>query len=299
MNGVLVVDKPCGPTSHDVVAHARVTLGVKRVGHTGTLDPLASGVLPLVVGRATRLARFLSGGDKAYEASIRLGLATATYDAASAPSSLPPPPPITPEEVLGALDAFRGSFWQTPPPYSAKKIGGVRAYTLARAARPAEPKPVEVSVRELALDSFKEGVVRVRVISSAGFYVRSLAHDLGVRLGCGAFLQALRRTASAGFKLADAVPLEALQAEPARAVDAFVAIDHLLTHLPAAVLSRQGAQRAGHGNAVAGTDISRWLLGLDGGDTSPIRLLDEAGALIAIARPGVAGGVLHPLVVLV
>jgi tRNA pseudouridine55 synthase len=138
-------------------------------------------------------------------------------------------------------------------------------------------------------------------VCSAGFYVRSLAHDLGARLGCGGYLESLRRTMSAGFRLADAVALEALEADPARAVDAFVAMDHLLPHLPAAVLSPRGAERAAHGNTVGGPDILRLLPGLDGGAAvagTPVRLLDDDGALVAIARGG-TGAVLHPVVVLI
>jgi tRNA pseudouridine55 synthase len=305
VNGLLVIDKPTGPTSHDVVARARALVGVKRIGHTGTLDPLASGVLPLVVGRATRLARFLAGGEKSYDAVVRLGRTTDTYDAlgtfaaASVPVDL-----LTAEEVDRALDAFRGTLWQTPPPYSAKRIGGVRAYALARASKPAEPKPVEVTVRQLTLESYDAGAVRLQVVCSAGFYVRSLAHDLGARIGCGGYLESLRRTASGGFRLADAVPLATLEADPSRAVDAFVPMDHLLTHLPAAVLSVRGAERAAHGNAVTSPDIVHRLPGLEGlegaiaDDEVPVRLLDEAGSLLAIARAG-PRAFLHPVVVLI
>jgi tRNA pseudouridine55 synthase len=302
VNGVLVINKPPGPTSHDVVASARRLLGVKRVGHTGTLDPLASGVLPLVVGRATRLARFLSGGDKSYEAVIRLGRTSDTYDAlGKLAESSAPVSHLTAEEVAGALDAFRGVFWQVPPSYSAKRIGGVRAYTLARASKPAEPKPVEVSVHGLTLERYEAGVAHVRIVCSAGFYVRSLAHDLGARLGCGAYLEALRRTASGGFRLEDAVPLAALEADPSRVVDAFVPMDQLLTHLPAAVLSPSGAERAAHGNAVGGADIVQRIAGveeIDQASDTPVRLLDDGGALVAIARAG-TGAALHPIVVLV
>lgn len=302
MNGVLVIDKPTGPTSHDIVARARRLLGVKRVGHTGTLDPLASGVLPLVVGRATRLARFLSGGEKAYEAVIRLGRMTDTYDAlGKLAESSTPVSQLTADDVAGALDAFRGVFWQVPPPYSAKRVGGVRAYTLARAAKPVEPKPVRVSVQSLTLDRYEAGAAHVRIVCSAGFYVRSLAHDLGAQLGCGAHLEALRRTSSGGFRLEDAVLLPDLEAEPPRAADAFVPMDHLLTNLPAAVLSRRGTERAAHGNAVGGPDILRRIAGIEGLDQAPetaVRLLDDAGALVAIARAG-AGAALHPIVVLV
>ena len=302
MNGLLVIDKPSGPTSHDVVARARRLLGVKRVGHTGTLDPLASGVLPLVVGRATRLARFFSGGEKCYDAVIRLGRTTNTYDALGTfTETTTPIDDVTPDAVSRLLEEFRGTQWQTPPPYSAKKIGGVRAYALARAAKPAEPRPAEVTVHRLTLESYAEGAVRLRIVCSAGFYVRSLAYDVGVRLGCGAYLESLRRTASGGFDLADAIPLSTFEAEPARGLEAFVPMDHLLTHLPAAVLSSRGSERAAHGNAVTGTDIVQHVPGLEGhaaaGDAA-VRLLDDAGSLLAIARPG-PGAFLHPVVVLI
>jgi tRNA pseudouridine55 synthase len=301
VNGVLVIDKPSGPTSHDVVARARRLLGVRRVGHTGTLDPLASGVLPLVVGRATRLARFLSGGEKCYDAVVRLGHSTNTYDALGTVGE--PAGSIehlTRETVDSLLNEFRGTLWQTPPPYSAKKIGGVRAYALARAAKPAEPKPVQVVVHRLTFEGYAAGAVHLRIVCSAGFYVRSLAHDLGVRLGCGGHLESLRRTASGGFDLADAVPLPAIEAEPARGLEAFVQLDHLLTHLPAAVLSSRGSERAAHGNTVSGLDIVERVPGLEGtaeADT-PVRLLDDAGSLLAIAKPG-PGPLLHPVVVLI
>jgi tRNA pseudouridine55 synthase len=302
VNGLLVVDKPSGPTSHDVVGRARALLGVKRVGHTGTLDPLATGVLPLVVGRATRLARFLAGGEKCYDAVVRFGRTTDTYDALGKfAEATAPVEGLTREAVDGALEAFRGTFWQTPPPYSAKRMGGIRAYALARAAKPAEPKPAEVTVHRLTLEGYDAGAARFCVVCSAGFYVRSLAHDLGARLGCGGYLESLRRTASGGFDLADAVPLAVLEADPTRAADAFVPMDHLLTHLPAAVLSSKGSERAAHGNAVTGPDIVRRLPGLEGADAAadaPVRLLDDAGSLLAIARSG-PGQFLHPVVVLI
>src|SRR4051794_19350465 len=146
MNGVLVIDKPEGPTSHDVVARARRALGTRRVGHTGTLDPLATGVLPLVVGRATRLASLFSGSEKEYEAGIRLGLATDPYDAAGRTGPVPAAPDgIDPDTIESALEAFRGTYLQSPPAYSAKKIDGVAAYTLARRNEAVQPSPVTVS----------------------------------------------------------------------------------------------------------------------------------------------------------
>ena len=198
MDGVLVVDKPAGPTSHDVVSRVRRVLGTKRIGHTGTLDPLATGVLPLVIGRATRLASLLSGADKEYDAGVRLGLSTETYDAADRVGPPPDPPPdIDFMRVELALDQFRGTFEQAPPAYSAKKIDGVAAYKLARRHTPVQPRSVQVTVAHLALHSYDRGLAQLRVRASAGFYVRSLAHDLGQRLGCGAHLETLRRVRAA------------------------------------------------------------------------------------------------------
>ncbi|MGH9372290.1 MAG: tRNA pseudouridine(55) synthase TruB, partial [Vicinamibacterales bacterium] len=188
MNGVLVVDKPAGPTSHDVVARTRRAIGVSRIGHTGTLDPLATGVLPLVVGRATRLARFLTIDEKEYVAGVRLGSATATYDAEDRVIRDPDGGPILLKPVPGAsvgeeqfrevLPEFSGTYWQVPPPFSAKKIGGTPAYLYARLRKEVEVRPVKVTVRELDVLEYANGLAKVRVVCSSGFYVRSLAHDI-------------------------------------------------------------------------------------------------------------------------
>jgi tRNA pseudouridine55 synthase len=249
LDGILVVDKPAGPTSHDVVDRVRRAIGVRRIGHTGTLDPFATGVLALVVGRATRLAQFLTAADKAYDATIRLGIATDTYDltgrvAGASPGSpddgLPPgaafPDRAAVEQVLAT---FLGTYPQAPPPFSAKKIDGVRAYVKARQGTPVEPRPVVVSAHELALESVEGGVVRVRIRCSTGFYVRALAHALGERLGVGAHLEALRRTRSAGFGIDDAVRSTASARGRARRPATCAASD-ALPHLPAA-LTESGA----------------------------------------------------------
>jgi tRNA pseudouridine55 synthase len=302
MNGVLIVDKPSGPTSHDVVARVRRALRTRRIGHTGTLDPLATGVLPLVIGRATRLASLLSAGEKAYEAQVRLGCATETYDAAERlAAGLPPPaaPPVDRVAVEAALQAFRGSYLQAPPPYSAKKIGGVAAHRLARRGTPAAPEPVMVTVTELRLTGLDEGLARIAVTASAGFYVRSLAHELGASLGCGAHLEALRRVRAGSFRLQDAVPLETVEAEGDGAAGRLMPLERLLEELPAVTVGERGARRVSHGNDVGIEDFTA------GGGTSweasgaaRIRLLDESGHLLAIARPG-AGGALRPAIVLV
>jgi tRNA pseudouridine55 synthase len=302
MDGVLVIDKPSGPTSHDVVARARRALREKRIGHTGTLDPLATGVLPLVIGRATRLASFLSSGAKTYEAHVRLGSATATYDAAERLAAGDPPPaaPEVPRAQLEeALEAFRGTYLQAPPPYSAKKIGGVAAYRLARRDVPAQPDPVPVTVSRLELGQYAAGLAIVTVTATAGFYVRSLAHDLGGRLGCGAHLEGLRRTCAGTFTLADAVPLEVVERNGLEAHDRLIPMQSLLPEFPTVHLNERGELRASHGNAVTIDDVEHGSGAvLEGMQHQNVRLLTPSGALLGIAKP-FPGGILRPTIVLV
>lgn len=295
MNGLLIVDKPAGPTSHDVVARVRRVLRTQRIGHTGTLDPLATGVLPLVVGSATRLASLLSGVDKEYVAGIRLGRATDTYDAAGAAGPCPEPPhDIDASSVDASLHHFRGTFEQLPPPFSAKKIGGVPAYKLARRNRPVQPAPVSVTVRSLTLEAYQNGLARVRVTASAGFYVRSLAHDLGQRLGCGAYLEALRRVRVGSYAEASAIPLDDVEREGSGAAGRIISVDQLLPEIPAVILNEWAVRRATHGNEIMAEDANAST----SGGSQTYRLLDSSGRLIAIAesRPG---GLLHPVTVLV
>ena len=337
-HGVLVIDKPTGLTSHDVVACVRRATGLRRIGHTGTLDPIATGVLPLVLGRATRLAPFLSATAKTYEAVFRLGMVTDTYDvtgnvvesprpregrggepvwlASVSPGDEPPGVRDTPALVVDqrinweALEAaragFLGTFWQRPPRFSAKKIGGVRAYRLARHQKPAEPEPVEVTVHEFEILAFEGKRLRCRLTCSPGFYVRALAHELGIRLGCGACVEALRRERSAGFGLDAAVPLDVVAAEGAAALNRLTPLPDLLLHLPAFELTDRGAERAVHGNTVLPGDVT--AMPTPSGAVRPgfasaikpgrVRLLGRRGELIAIAETA-PGGLLHPTIVLV
>lgn len=299
MSGVLVIDKPAGPTSHDVVGRVRRALGTSRIGHTGTLDPLATGVLPLVVGRATRLASLFSGAEKEYDAGVRLGLATDTYDAALLTGPTPPPPPgIGAAEVDAVLAEFRGRFSQYPPAYSAKKINGVAAYTLARRNEPVQPHAVPVTVHSLALVAYADGLARLQIRCSAGFYVRSLAHDLGARLGCGAHLETLRRGRAGCFDESAACRLHEVEAEGAAAARRLVPLSALLPEVPGVILTERGVRRASHGNDLAGDDFAA----SPGGPPAPAaerwRLLDGRGMLLGIAerRPD---GALHPVIVLV
>lgn len=290
--GVLVVDKPAGPTSHDLVAVARRALGERRIGHCGTLDPMATGVLVLAVGQATRLARFLSSDDKHYDARIRFGRVTATYDVTGpvlAESAARP----TRDQVERALDACRGAFLQTPPAFSAKKLDGERAYEVARRAGDGPVlEAVPVTLHEVHLTSFDGDVAEVSMRVSAGFYVRSLAHDIGRRLGMGACLEALRRTRSGAFGLEGAVTVDTLATLGRQALAGLVLpMERLLPQVPAVTLSAEMAVSARRGLDVRAPD--GWPAG-----TPLARLLDERGRLLGMAGPGARAGFLHPFVVL-
>lgn len=305
MDGVLVVDKPAGLTSHDVVAHARRALGVRRVGHVGTLDPLATGVLPLVVGRATRLASLLSAGRKTYEGSILLGVSTDTYDAtgtivADARDRMGGAPDRT--AVERAAQAFVGTLPQRPPPFSAKKIRGVRAYRLARGNRPVALEPVAVTAHAVEVLAVDDTRVRCRVTCDPGFYVRAFAHDLGAALGCGACLETLRRERNGAFDLRGAVSLEEIAAGGPAVGGRMVPLAELLPEVPRLVLTDHGARRARHGNDLTAADVVSSSAGRlprpapDGAEVA--KLYDRQGVLIAVAKAG-DGRLLHPKIVLV
>ena len=211
MDGLLVVDKPGGMTSHDVVHRVRKITGERSIGHLGTLDPMATGVLPLLLGKFTRLAQFFNSAEKSYTGTIRFGFATDTYDADGEIVGLRVEPSLTMNQVLAAAARFRGHIEQMPPAFSAKKIAGVPAYKMARAGKPVELKPVTIHIASfevIALDG-PEAVFSMRV--SSGGYVRGVAHELGHDLGCGAHLSSLRRTQAGPFTLSDAHPLNELE----------------------------------------------------------------------------------------
>jgi tRNA pseudouridine55 synthase len=211
LDGIVVVNKPSGWTSHDVVAKMRGIAGTRSVGHLGTLDPIATGVLPVMVGQATRLARYFGQSEKAYEAVARFGFATTTYDREGEPTTPVTDAHISAEQVEACLATMRGDISQMPPPVSAKKIGGVPAYKLARKNLPVELAAVPVSIYELTLVGAEGDRARLRVRCSAGTYIRSIVHDLGVALGCGAHVVELIRTASGSFTLDAAHTLDDLQ----------------------------------------------------------------------------------------
>jgi tRNA pseudouridine55 synthase len=216
MNGVLIIDKPAGLTSHDVVNRVRRLLNQRSVGHLGTLDPMATGVLPLVIGNFTRLAQFYVSSEKTYEGTVRFGFCTDTYDAEGEPTSDPKEVSLRQEDLEPVLARFRGAIEQTPPPFSAKKIKGVPAYKLARKQKEVKLKSVQVEIKELEVLGVDVDRMRFRACVASGTYMRSVAHDLGQVLGCGAHLESLRRTAVAEFTQNDAHTLEELAAKAGR-----------------------------------------------------------------------------------
>jgi tRNA pseudouridine55 synthase len=296
VDGLFVVDKPAGPTSHDVVQRMRRILKERSIGHTGTLDPMATGVLALVLGRATRLAKFLSASDKSYEAVVTLGQCTDTYDADGEPVGAPHQGPLpTRAAVEAALSEFQGTFLQRPPAYSAKKIGGQRSYKLARlGSDPRQLAAVEVTARAVEVIAQSGADVTLRVDCSAGFYVRSLAHDLGERLGTGGHLSALRRTRVGDFALNAAMSLDAAEQDPDEAASFVIPMAQLLPGFPAVVLNAEGVLRASHGRDLRPADLERGERA-----TEPYcRLLDRDGGLVGIGEPGSTPGLLHPSIVL-
>jgi tRNA pseudouridine55 synthase len=293
LNGVIVVDKPEGWTSHDVVSKLRRIANTKRVGHLGTLDPIATGVLPLVVGRATRLSQFYVRSDKVYEGVVRFGWSTDTYDRAGEPVSEKLDVTLQPEEIERLLERFRGEFLQTPPPVSAKKIAGRKAYELARAAVTVQLEPVSVHVYELTLLEMTGAEVRLRALCSGGTYLRSIAHDLGEAMGCGAHLKDLRRLASAEFDIAHArtLPQLATLAEEERLVDAVVPAADLLPAFSNVYVDELTAMQIRQGRNFAASPFRSQTA------ARYVKALTRQGELLAIGE-AVLPNVYHPCVVL-
>ena len=206
-----MIDKPAGMTSHDVVSRLRRITGERSIGHLGTLDPMATGVLPLLLGKFTRLAQYFSTAEKSYSGTIRFGFATDTYDAEGAAAGVDAHPALTLEQVRGAAARFHGEMEQLPPPFSAKKIAGTPAYKLARAGKPVELKAAKVHIASFEIAAVDGCEASFAMSISAGGYVRSVAHEMGQDMGCGAHLSSLRRTRAGAFTLAEARRLEELQ----------------------------------------------------------------------------------------
>jgi tRNA pseudouridine55 synthase len=274
LNGAIIVDKPAGWTSHDVVNKVRRLAGTKKVGHLGTLDPGATGVLPLLIGKATRLAQYYGSSDKRYEGTVRFGFATDTWDAEGKAVSTPVEVTLDPSWAESAVAAFRGPLKQVPPPISAKKIGGVPAYKLARSNQTVELAPCDVEIYAIEIARCEGDELDLSVHCSPGTYLRSIAHELGALLGTGAHLKSLRRTASGSFSLADArtIPLLERLAADERIYDAVLPMSELLPDFPAEVVdaTTAGFIRQGRDFRVspfrAGASTARYVkaVGADG-----------------------------------
>lgn len=278
VDGVVVIDKPAGWTSHDVVAKIRNLLKVKKVGHTGTLDPFATGVLPLTLGKATRLTNYFLASDKVYHGVMRFGYATTTYDIEGAPLEEDARPDVDPSRIQEIMKRYQGTIRQTIPPYSAKKVQGKPLYAYAREGIAMAPSTKEVTIKSLTLVAVDGCEVEFELACKAGAYARSLAHDIGRDYGCGAHLVQLRRTQSGGFPIEAATPLnEGDEFHPREHfVRRVIPLRDLLREIPAIVISEGDSRKVLHGmdlNLVT----ANW-------ESDEYRLVDESGELIALAR---------------
>ena len=290
MNGVVIIDKPTSLTSHDVVNRVRRILGQRSVGHLGTLDPLATGVLPLVIGNLTRLAQFYTTSEKVYEGVIRFGFATDTYDAEGEPTTSSKSVQVTLQQCRELATGFRGVVEQMPPPFSAKKIHGVPAYKLARKQREVPLKPIKVEIKEFEIVDVGNDRASFRARVASGTYMRSVAHEMGRQLGCGGHLASLRRTALAEFDLAEAHSLDKLDsaAKTQQLEDVCVHPRKLLPQFPSVTASDEMAARIRSGRTVNLPELSR---------AKQVKVFYGQRELISIASR-VAGTLFHPKIVL-
>jgi tRNA pseudouridine55 synthase len=290
MNGVLVVDKASGLTSHDVVNRARRILQQRSVGHLGTLDPLATGLLPLVIGNMTRLAQFYLAAEKTYEGVVRFGFSTDTYDAEGEADGPAQPVTLSLQQVRQLAAGFCGVVEQMPPPFSAKKVHGVPAHKLARKHRAVQLKPVQVEIKEFEILSLEGDRATFRARVAPGTYMRSVAHEMGLQLGCGAHLAALRRTRSGEFRLADAHSLEQVEsaAQAGSIGELFIHPRKLLPQFPSVTATAEAAASLRNGRAVNLPDFSAARL---------VKVFQGQSELIAIVAR-VAGTLFRPKIVL-
>ena len=290
MNGVLIIDKPSGLTSHDVVHRVRRIVGQRSVGHLGTLDPMATGVLPIVLGNMTRLAQFYLKSEKTYEGVIRFGFATDTYDAEGEPAGEPHELTHSLEQVQEMTARFKGVIEQTPPPFSAKKIQGVPAYKLARKKKDVQLKPVQVEVKEFEIFSLEDCRASFRARVGSGTYVRSIAHELGQFAGCGAHLQSLRRTSVAEFTAEESHTLQELESamQQGGLESVLIHARKLLPGIPGVTATDEAVARIRHGQAVNLPEFSR---------AREVKVFFGQSELVAIATR-VAGTLFHPRIVL-
>jgi tRNA pseudouridine55 synthase len=289
MNGLLVLDKPCGMTSHDVVAIVRRATGEKSIGHLGTLDPMATGVLPLLLGKYTRLAQFFGQAEKSYTCHIRFGFATDTFDAEGTPASEPRPLTQSLDELRMLSQQFRGEMDQLPPIFSAKKINGVAAHKLARAGAEVPVRAARITIHHFALTALEGDTAAFTISVSAGGYVRSVAHDLGQLAGCGAHLSSLRRTHAGAFTLQQAVTVDQLKCASVAELEALLPHPRtLLPEMPSVTVDDHLAGRLRNGMQVNLPDFS---------DAPLIKVFTTPTELLAIGRR-IAGTLVQPIVVL-
>lgn len=276
--GFFVIDKAEGMTSHAVVQLLRSQLQIKKIGHLGTLDPMATGVLPLAVGRATRLARFLMGGRKVYEGTIQLGLTTDTFDRLGQPTSEFRQPDFTPDRLRTAVESMVGEQMQAPPPYSAKKIGGRRAYRLARQGLQVEIPPQRVRIHQFTFRQGATDTIDFEVHCSPGTYVRAMAHDLGQKLECGAHLSRLRRLSSGKFSLSMACPLHQGRM-PGDWTRYLLSMNFMLDDMPGVRVSAEDRDAFAHGRTLGVRNVP-----LPPSAAPMIRILSDSGLLLGLAE---------------
>jgi len=278
LSGFLVIDKAEGLTSHAVVQLVRRQLRIRRIGHLGTLDPMATGVLPLAVGRATRLARFLMGGRKVYEGTIQLGLTTDTYDRLGQPTSEFRQPRLAPDRLRTAVESMVGEQMQAPPPYSAKKVGGRRAYRLARQGLQVEIPPQRVNIHQFKFRQGAADTIDFEIHCSPGTYVRALAHQLGQKLGCGAHLSRLRRLSSGKFSLSMACPLTQGRM-PQDWTRFLLSMNAMLEDMPGIRVSTEDREAFSHGRTLGVRQVPPNPSGIP-----MIRVLSDSGLLLGLAE---------------
>ena len=279
MNGIFVINKSAGMTSHDVVNAIRARFDISKVGHLGTLDPMATGVLPVCLGKATRIAQFITSSPKEYTGEVRFGFSTSTYDREGTPTSDERPLRNSVEEIKEAMQAFTGELNQIPPSFSAKKIGGVPSYKLARKGRKVTIAPARVQVQRFEMVELKGEIMTFQVVCSPGTYIRSLAHDLGQHLECGAHLAALQRTRSGDFHIGQAMRLDEISASD------LIPIESLLDSWPRIEVSEADERKVAHGNQI--------MAEVEGAFA---RIFNKKGEFMAIAK--VESGWVHPRLVL-
>jgi len=306
MDGLILVDKPQNPTSHDIVLKIRNILNIKKVGHCGTLDPLATGLMLLALGKATRLFPFFSSTDKVYKGQIRLGFSTDTYDSAGKPTS--------PEEknyplkdiLLKAMKKFEGEIQQVPPPYSAKKYKGKPLYALAREKKKFELRPSKVFIHFFQLIRYRPPLLEFKVKCSSGTYIRSLAHDIGQDLGCGAHLSELTRTDVGNYNIKESHTIEEIKglAEAGRIDEFLIPFESLLPEFPKIILKERGSVLARNGSLISPENIQKAILDESSySDISPerekvFRMFSLEGRFLALAKKVPEKNCFHPFLVI-